>query len=315
MHPRVCIIILNWNGFEDTIECLESLKKITYPNYEVVVVDNASSGDDVEVLGARYGNYMHIIANDRNYGYSGGNNIGMQYALDRQSDYVFLLNNDTVVDAEFLTELVTVAEGDNDIGIEGGKVYYYDSPNKLQVIGGKINWWLGIWRHYGNQEDIGQFDQIAERDFVFGTAMLIKRDVMERISLLDASFFFGIEEYDYCTRAIRAGFKVVYVPTSKVWHKSGASRKKLPDYPETQELIRRETGAMMYKHFFKVVRKHGPRYLFFVPFAGLMIQFNAIRYIPLLKALFYNLSRGELKPIGRYIRGLFKRRANKVNKG
>ena len=310
-YPKVSIIILNWNGLDDTIECLESLKKITYPDYEVIVVDNASSGNDVEVLRDRYGDYIQLIPNDKNYGFSEGNNIGMRYALDRQSDYVLLLNNDTVVDADFLTELVKVAEGDGRIGIAAGKVYFYDSPNKLQTVGGKINWWLGTRRNYGGQEDVGQFDEIAERDWVFATAMLIKRAVMERISLLDASFFFGIEEYDYCTRAIRAGFKVVYVPTSKVWHKAGASRRKLADYPETQDLIKRETGSMLYKHYFKVFRKHSPPYLFIIPFASIMIQIYVRYFIGLFRGMLYYLSRGELKPIGRYGTGLFKRRAKK----
>jgi len=291
MHHRVSIIILNWNGLDDTVECLESLKKITYPDYEVIVVDNASSGNDVEVLRDRYGDYIHLIPNDKNYGFAEGNNIGMRYALDRQSDYVLLLNNDTVVDADFLTELVRVAEGDERIGIAAGKIYFYDFPNKLQSVGGKINWSLGTRRNYGRQEDIGQFDQIAERDFVYATAMLIKRAVMERISLLDASFFFGIEEYDYCTRTIRAGFKVVYVPTSKVWHKAGASRRKLPDYPETQRQIGRETGALLYKHFFKVFRKHSPPSIFLVAFLNHMIYVAAVHSAGLLRGALYRLSR------------------------
>jgi GT2 family glycosyltransferase len=258
MAPRVSIIILNWNGLDDTVECLDSLKKAAYPNYEVIVVDNASSGNDVATLRARYGDYVHLIANDKNYGFSEGNNIGMRYALERQCDYVLLLNNDTVVDADFLTELVSVAESDHTIGIEGAKVYYYDPPNRLHTVGGKVHWWVGIIRHYGDVQDDGQFDQIAQRGYVYATAMLIKRQVMEQVSLLDSTFFFGIEEYDYCARATRAGFKVVYVPKSRVWHKVGASRKKLPDYPETQKQIQKETGAMLYKHFFKVFRKHSP---------------------------------------------------------
>lgn len=276
MSPKVSIIILNWNGLGDTIECLESLKKINYPNYEVVVVDNASSGNDVQVLREKYNDYVHLIANDKNYGFSEGNNIGMRYALDSQCDYVLLLNNDTVVDPAFLTELVSVADSDHTIGIEGAKVYYYDFPNRLHTVGGKVYWWLGIIRHYGDREDDRRFDQATERDFVYATAMLIRREVMDRISLLDSTFFFGIEEYDYCARAAKAGFKVVYVPNSKVWHKVGASRKKLPDYPETQKQIQRETGAMLYKHFFKVFRKHTPAPLLPLAFAMASVNYMII---------------------------------------
>lgn len=264
--PKVSMIILNWNGVEDTIECLESLKKITYPNYEVIVVDNASSGNDVEVLRERYGNYIHVIANDENYGYPEGCNVGMRYALKKGTDYILLLNNDIVVDPEFLTELVKVAESDPSIGLTGSKIYYYYHPNRIQSAGGKIRWWLGDIEGYGGEEDMGQYDDVAERDLVFATSCLIKKKVIERISFLDPFFFFGVEEYDYCPRAKRAGFKVVYVPHSKVWHKWGASRAKFSQYPETSEIIKKKSGAGSYKYYYVLFRKHCPPVLFLIPF-------------------------------------------------
>ncbi|GAG89310.1 unnamed protein product, partial [marine sediment metagenome] len=110
-QPKVSIITLNWDGLEYTIECLASLKKITYPNYEVIVVDNGSKGNDAQVLEEKFGDYIHIIKNDMNYGSRGGVNIGMRYFLNNSnSDYLLLLDNDTVVDPEFLTEMVKVAE-------------------------------------------------------------------------------------------------------------------------------------------------------------------------------------------------------------
>lgn len=306
-YSKVAIVILNWNGLDDTIECLESLKKISYPNYEVIVVDNASSKNDVQVLKEEYWDYIHLIANTKNYGFSEGNNIGIRYALSKQSDYVLLLNNDTVVDRDFLTELVTVAEADEKVGIAGGKVYYYDNQNKLQTVGGKVNWWFGRISHFGDQEDVGQFDRMVERDFLYATSMLIKVEVIEKISLLDATFFFGIEEYDYCTRAKRVGFKVVYVPTSRVWHKAGASRRKLPNYPETQYLINREAGPMLYKHFFKLFRKHSPPPLFFFAFVNYMITAKApSHYFGLFRGALHYIIRGDFKPIKSYIAGMFK---------
>src|SRR4030042_7200987 len=128
----------------DTMECLESLKKITYPNYRVVMVDNASEDNDVEVLTDRYGNYIHMIRNDKNYGFAEGNNIGIRYALEHSNpEYILLLNNDTVVHPTFLDKLVETASGDSRIGIAGPKVYSYDQPDRLQSAGGKINWWTG----------------------------------------------------------------------------------------------------------------------------------------------------------------------------
>jgi GT2 family glycosyltransferase len=192
-YHKVSIIILNWNGYEDTIECIESLKKITYPNYEVIIVDNASSGDDVRILKEKYGGYIHMIANDQNYGFPEGNNIGMRYALGKGTDYLLLLNNDTVVDPEFVTEMVKVAESNPAVGIAGSKIYYYHYPNIIQAAGGKITWWLGYIDTYGEEDDVGQYDDIAERDYVYGTSFLIKKAVIDKISFMDPYFFFSVE--------------------------------------------------------------------------------------------------------------------------
>ena len=270
-YPRVSTIILNWNGLEDTMACLESLRKITYPNYEVIVVDNGSKGNDVEVLEQGFAGFAHIIANDRNYGFPEGCNIGMRYALTNGADYILLLNNDTLVDTEFLSEMVKVAEAGPSIGITGSKIYYYYQPNRIQAVGGKIHWWLGDIETYGEEEDIGQYDNKAEYDYILVPSFLIKKALIQKISLMDPSFFFGVEEYDYCTRARRAGFKVVYVPTSRVWHKAGASKAKLPYYPKTLEIIQKKSGRGNYKYYYRLFRKYCSPVLFVFPFLGAVV--------------------------------------------
>lgn len=264
--PKVAIIILNWNGFDDTIECLDSLKQITYQNYEIIIVDNASSGNDVTLLRDKYGNYVHVIANETNAGFPEGCNIGMRYAMGKGADYFLLLNNDTKVEQEFLDELIKVSESHPSIGITGSKTYYYRNPNKIQSVGGKIVWWLGIIKAYGDEEDIGQHDRVMVRDFLYGTSFLIKASVVNKISLMDPSFYFGVEEYDYCTRAKKAGFKIVYVPSSIVWHKVGASREKLPQYPETDEFIKRSAGENDDKYYALLFRRYLPPVIWFFPY-------------------------------------------------
>ena len=234
---KVSIIILNWNGLEDTIECLESLKKITYPNYDVIVVDNGSEGNDAQVLQEKFSDYIHLIQNDRNYGFAGGSNIAMRYALNNCApDYILLLNNDTVVDPKFLSEMVMVAEGDPAVGIVGAKVYWYDRPDRLQFVWGKIDLWrartiqtpkMVAERIRSIEVDKGQYDQIRKADWVTGCCFVIKRSVLERIGLLDASYFSYWEDTDYCTRAKKGGYKIVYAPTAKVWHKGHQSAKKV----------------------------------------------------------------------------------------
>jgi GT2 family glycosyltransferase len=250
--PEASIILVNWNGLEDTIECLESLKKITYPNYEVIVVDNASRGDDVRILVERFGNYVHVIQNDKNYGFAKGCNIGIKDALARGTDYVLLLNNDTVVAPDFLEELVKVAQNNVEVGIVGGKIYTYESPEQIWFAGGSINYWTGNTPIRGKgQIDCRQFEDICEVDWIVGCFMLISRDLLLTAGTLDDRLFFGWEDVDLCIRAQRSGFKVLFAPGSKIWHKAltpGKSERLagLPAYHAS-------------KNHFIVLEKHGTK--------------------------------------------------------
>ena len=235
--PRVSIIILNWNGAEDTIECLESLKNINYPCYNVIVVDNGSRDKDAELLKERFGAYIHLIENARNDGFTGGVNVGMKYVRDNcQADYILLLNNDTVVAPGFLSEMVRVVDRDPTIGIAGAKIFYYDEPEQLQSVYCRVNLLTGQpiqtplmidgnIRH--RVTDRGQYDSIKEVDWVTGCCFLIKRVVMEGIGLLDERYFYYWEETDYCYRGRQAGYKTIYVPQARVRHKGGRSVKKV----------------------------------------------------------------------------------------
>ena len=221
IHPRVCIIILNWNGLEDTIECLASLKKVTYRNYEVIVVDNGSEGNDVEILRKNFKDYIHIIENDKNYGFAEGCNIGVRYALENSdADYMLLLNNDTVVAPDFLAELVKVAESDPLIGIVGPKIYFYFEPNKIQSAGAQIHWRTGEVSLIGYREiDVGQSDEVREVEWVSGCAFLIRTKNIRDIGLMHAEYFTYFEDTDLCVRCRKAGYRVIYVPGARIWHK------------------------------------------------------------------------------------------------
>ena len=195
MNPSVAIIILNWNGWADTVECLESVYQINYPNYHVVVVDNHSSDDSIEKINdyalgkleiksnffkydptnkpietiqynrvnweikenSNTNKQLILIKNEINYGFAEGNNIGIKFALNNyNTDYILLLNNDSVVDEDFLRTLVQEGEKNNKIGLLGPKMYYYDNPNVIWCIGGKIDWKLARGLHVGiNEKDKG----------------------------------------------------------------------------------------------------------------------------------------------------------------
>lgn len=217
---KVSIIILNWNGLKDTIECLESLKKITYPNYEVIVVDNGSEGNDADVLEEKYKDYIKVIRNKENLGFTEGNNVAIRQILnEKKSEYILLLNNDVVVDKEFLIEVVKVAESDSKIGICGSQNYYYDFNGRKDIIwyaGAKIKWWMGGSVNHSFQKKEVNF---IETEYVVGSSMLVKTNLLRKIGLLDKSYFSYAEDADLYLRAKKAGYNNIYVPTSKIWHK------------------------------------------------------------------------------------------------
>jgi GT2 family glycosyltransferase len=286
--PKVFVIILNWNGWEDTIECLESLYDISYPNYDVVIVDNDSQDDSLARIRAyargdvadksasppynwrieplhvtnytrreaediqvptvskklagesrnkAFNGSLVIIQNEQNFGYPEGNNIGMRYALKASADYVLLLNNDTVVDKHFLTELVRAADTDASIGVIGPTIYEYDAPNVIQSAGVRINFWTGrlMVLNKGKRDDeIEHFtaDTLLPADVVVGACFLIKRKVIEKVGKLDPTYFCYGEELDWCVRISKAGYRIVCDLNSKIWHKKGASTSKVKQFAE-----------------------------------------------------------------------------------
>jgi GT2 family glycosyltransferase len=247
-YPKVSVIVLNWNGLEDTVECLESLKRITYPNCEVIVVDNGSKGDDADELARGFGDYIHLIRNEKNYGYTGGNNIAIKYAMDNSKpDYVLVLNNDTVVHPDFLTRMVEVAEGNASIGIVGPKICYHNRPDRIQSVGAKVNMRTGQAHPIGVGEvDAGQYDAALEVDYVSGSCMLAKAEVIQKVGLFDESYFCYWDETDYCLRTREAGCRVICVPQAKIWHKAPGKVSGLPYY-------------YMARNNFKFMRKHATR--------------------------------------------------------
>jgi hypothetical protein len=218
--PRVVAVVLNWNGLEDTTACLTSLAEVDYPSLEVVVVDNGSTDGSPAILRRRFPEVI-LLETRENLGYAGGNNVGIRYALERGAEYVLLLNNDTEVAPDFLRRMVEVAEADPQVGGVGPMIYYYDRPDVIWSAGGAIDWRRGRTRMVGlNEPEQGQFGaEPREVDFVTGCAMLIRREVLERVGLLDERFFLYYEEVEWCVRVRRAGYRILHVPRARIWHK------------------------------------------------------------------------------------------------
>ncbi len=221
--PCVFILILNWRGVEDTMECARSCAALNYPNFRIVIIDNGSGDNSESVLRSTFPN-VDILQTGGNLGFAGGNNVGIKFALRNGADYVWLLNNDAVVESSALKELVSSAEQNPAIAIVGSKIYYFDQPNVLWHAGALINNDVGDALHVGNLEsDCGQYDTPRECDYVTGCSFLIKCNVIEKIGMIDEAYFLLWEDVDWCERARKKGYAVVYVPSSRVWHKVSKS--------------------------------------------------------------------------------------------
>lgn len=252
MQKKVYIITLNWNNEEDTIECIRSLEKISYKNYKIIVVDNGSEEESVLKIKKQYSEIC-IINNKKNLGFAGGNNIGIKYAINSEADYVLLINNDTTVEENFLSELIDVGESDKKIGVLGSKICYYNEPKIIWSAGGNVNWLKNKGVHIGlNKIDKGQYDKIKEADYLTGCCLLIKREVIEKIGALSEDYFLYYEDTDFALRAKSAGYKSVYVPSAKIYHKVSRSTKPGSSsyiYYHTRNglVMAKRTGSLMNK--------------------------------------------------------------------
>lgn len=225
--PEVTIIVLNWNGLADTLDCLDSLSKLDYPSFKVVVVDNGSNDGSPEIIRKVY-SQVRVIETGENLGYVGGNNLGMDYACSRNSAYVLLLNNDTVVAPDFLRQMVRFAETDLKIGVVGPTIYYAEAGNTIWSAGGRLDRRNGLTLLDGMDEvDQGQFGEGPRQvDFVTGCALLAKTSVVKEVGKLDGRFFAYFEENEWCIRITQAGYKIFHLPDAKIWHKISPERRE-----------------------------------------------------------------------------------------
>lgn len=231
------IIVLNWNGWEDTITCLQSLEFVEGAPFHLVLVDNASSNESVPKLEAflatsELKSHTTFLKNDQNLGFSGGMNTGMDYAMKKGARWILLLNNDTTVDPQFLRTMRQAAESNGRIGMLNPKIYLSDPPDKLWSVGGKVNWMLTKGTHIGYGElDHGQYDKpdIQDTGYTTGGCLLIRREVIEEVGMLPLAYFVYYEDVEWSLRTQRAGWRTVVVPAARIWHKGAASAREFSE--------------------------------------------------------------------------------------
>lgn len=219
----VCTIVLNWNNWQDTNECLVSLRAADYENCTILVVDNGSTNNSVRQIRDRFSD-VEILEVKDNVGYAKGNNAAIRMALARGAEYLWLLNNDTRVHPQALRALVKKAESDPGIGAVGSAIYHMSEPERLQAWGGGyVSFWQGRSKPFLTRTADNRLH------FLTGASLLLKRQVIESVGLLDEGFFMYWEDADYCFRLRERGWKLAVADESKVWHKENASiGKKSP---------------------------------------------------------------------------------------
>ena len=249
---KIAIIVLNFNGLQDTLDCLDSIRRLEKGKntVEIIVVDNASTDGSVEAISKLKD--IDLITNEKNTGYSGGNNIGIKRALERQSDWILIINNDTIVDAGLIKSLITATKQADIIypkiyfapGFEFHKSRYKKSEQGRVIwyAGGRIDWQNVIGTHMGVDEvDAGQFSKRQDLDLATGACMFVNRKVFDTIGFFDEKYFLYLEDMDFSVRAKQVGFKIIFEPKAIIWHKNagttGGSGSTLQDYYITRNRL------------------------------------------------------------------------------
>jgi len=221
-YPKISIIIVNFNQKQTTLDCLESLSSIIYPNYEIILVDNNSKDDSVEVIGKKYPN-IKMVQSTENLGFAGGNNIGFKEA---SGDYILLLNNDTKVTPKFLEPLVEDFTKIKNLGIVQSKMFVMDKPTLLDSVA-SFQTTTGFLYHKGYLDtDKPEYQKFLYSFSAKGACMMIDRKVL-KLGLFDETYFAYFEETDLCWRAWLLGFKVGFEPRSVIFHKMGVTSSKM----------------------------------------------------------------------------------------
>lgn len=220
MVKKVAVVILNFKVKDEALKCIESVIKSSYKNVEIIAVDNASEDGFAEEV-KKFTDII-FIQNKKNLGFSGGNNIGIKKALDNGCDYVFILNPDTILAKVAVASLVAACDQEN-IGIAGPKILFSDRKT-IWYAGGTFNLNNVLGGHRGVDEiDQGQYERAEMTDYISGGAMFVRRDVFKKIGLFDEKYFLYYEDSDFCFRAKKAGFKIMYVPQAVIYHKNAQS--------------------------------------------------------------------------------------------
>lgn len=266
----VSVIVLNWNGFEDTCECVESVLKSDYKNFKTIVVDNGSKNDDAAKLKKKFGPKVTILKSKKNLGYCGGNNLGVKYCQKTKPDYFMILNNDTVVEPKLITKLVNAIEKNPKAAVVNPVVFQYFNKRIIENSGLRFSLWHGEI----TPNNMGQKRVISKRspDIICGTCFLMRTSVLNDIEyLFDEDFFCYYEDPDLSARLKKKGYKIIVCHDASIWHKGHISSSKVAGFTEFQAvrnrfLMEKKNASLIQKMVFLAIML-----FFYFPFRSLKI--------------------------------------------
>jgi GT2 family glycosyltransferase len=249
VDKKLAIIILNLNGCSVTVDCLASLRNSLYRDFYTIVVDNGSTDDSVEAIRRDYPD-VEVIPTGENLGFTGGNNVGMHRALERGCDALLLLNNDTILDEHCLAAMMRVLNSDSTIGAVTPKILFHTHPDRIWCAGGDFSLWRGIAKHRGLREpaDDPRYAEPTDCTFITGCALCVRREVVDRIGLLDNDLFIYNEDTDYSIRITSAGYRIRYAPDSILWHREGYDSRRASGQRRRIHLVTRNILRVHAKH-------------------------------------------------------------------
>ena len=252
----VNLITLNYNQNEYTLKCIESILKSDYVDFKIILVDNGSTHDNFEILkkSLPIDSRLKLYRINENRGYVGGINYGLKEGNKLNPDYFLILNNDTILDKNAINELKYTCEKYINKTIVSGKVYHYDEPNKLQDVGYSYRNKKSLYfnRIGLNEDDINQYDQIAERDMLDDVFWLFSAVLYNKIGGYSPYFWFNAEQADFALRAKKEGYKLIYTPGAKLWHKGSVSIGGRDKNPKLAYWHIQSTLIFRYRHLSKI---------------------------------------------------------------
>jgi GT2 family glycosyltransferase len=293
LAPQVHAVVLAFNLYDDTRECLESLGKISYENMIVVLVDNGSSDGTPDRVRADFPD-VQVIETGRNLGVPWGYNVGFSHALRAGAEYVLMLNNDTIVDPQMLERLLEAGQDDPQTGILVPKILYYDDPEVVWSVGGRYRTFPPALIGVGQDRPSADFDRPFFLEYALGCGLLIHRRAFEQVGLLDPGYFFFFEDWDFTHRVRTHGLHILFVPEARMWHKVSKSTRA----PGKEVLFWTVWGESSTRYY----RRHGrPVFISLPVHVGYLMARELVKGNGrMLKHFWVGVREGLSKPLGRF---------------